>query len=136
LNNELGEGQTALVVNDYQSFLYFARIFEFFDYWTRELCIFENMRAIDLVITSSANDLDLWQSSELFLTIARVNDGSAGKSRAIPNKAWGAGWKARFVVPEVGAYRIVVQRRQSTFSKDVSIDQSVIAAGHLEIQLV
>ena len=43
LRSELAEGQTLLGLMDRQEFLYWASILEFFDYWTKEPVIFNNM---------------------------------------------------------------------------------------------
>jgi len=129
LTSQFEEGQTALSLHDHEDFLDYARIFEFFDYWTKEPCIINNLRSIDVIVESSVDDLDLWQSRELFLTIGRVKDGVVSNMLAVPNEASGKGWKARFVVPEVGTYRIIVQRRQGDFVADVHIDESVINRG-------
>jgi hypothetical protein len=46
LTAEIGEGHTSLYVHDRNDFLQHARVSEFFDYWTKEPRIFDNMRAI------------------------------------------------------------------------------------------
>lgn len=136
LTSELEECQTALSLLHHQEFLYYARISEFFDYWTKEPYIFNNMRAIDVIVKSNVDDLDLWQSSELFLTIGRVWEGEVRDRLAVPNKPKDNGWSARFVVPEVGIYRIFVKRRQGEFFADVHINEFVIAEGRVEICVV
>lgn len=129
------EGQTALSVFNYQEFLRWARYWEFFDYWTGELTIFENLRAIDLVITSSANDLQLWEDRDLFLSIGRVREGKVTDRLSKPNNRRGDSWVARFVVPELGTYQISVQRAQGEFVSDIQIDESTMAAGRLQIHV-
>ena len=133
LHAELEEGQSLISLLNRDEFLYWARLHEFFDYWTGKLVVFDDLRAIDLVITSMVNDLQLWRSSDLFLTIGRVKGGKVSDLLGVPNDRCEDFWKARFVVPEPGVYRIIVQRRQSDFQVDVQIDESVIAAGRLEI---
>lgn len=129
------EGQTALSVFNYEEFLRWARYWEFFDYWTGELSIFENLRGIDLVITSSANDLQLWEDRDLFLSIGRVREGKVTDLLSKPNNRRGDSWVARFVVPELGAYQISVQRTQGEFVSNIQIDESTMAAGRLQIHV-
>lgn len=136
LTAEITEGQAVLCMHDHNAFLHYAQLFEFFDYWTDEPCIFENMRGIDLFITSSVDDLDLWHSSELFLTIGRLENGAVSDRLAVPNKPNRNGWIARFVVPEPGIYRITIQRQQNDFVTDVRIDEPVIVGGRLEIHVI
>jgi hypothetical protein len=94
------------------------------------------MRAIDVLVKSSVHDLKLWQSSELFLTIGRVKAGKVSDLLGVPSKAFAGGWKARFVIPELGNYRIMIERRRGQFSSDIQIDEAVISAGFVEIQVV
>ena len=136
LTAELGEGHPSLYVNDRADFLQQARIWEFFDYWTKEPCIFDNMRAIDVVVESNARDLKLWQSRELFLTIGPVKAGQVSDRLALTNERIAGGWKARFVVPELGEYRIAVQRQRREFVADIQIDEAVISAGFVKIRVV
>ena len=136
LTAEIDEGHTSLYVNDRSDFLQHARISEFFDYWTKEPCIFDNMRAIDVVVESNARDLKLWQSRELFLTIGPVKASKVSDRLAVPNEPFPGGWKARFVVPELGGYRIAVLRQRREFVADIQIDEAVISAGFVKIRVV
>lgn len=135
VRSELAEGQAALSVFNYEDFLRWPRYWEFFDYWTGELSVFENLRAIDLVITSSATDLRLWEDRDLFLSIGFLRDGAVTDLRGLPNDRLGDSWVARFVVPELGAYQISVQRTQGEFVSDLQIDESTMAAGRLQIHV-
>jgi hypothetical protein len=129
------EGQTALSIFNYEEFLRWARYWEFFDYWTGELTVFENLRAIDIVIASIARDLQLWEDRDLLLSIGIVRDGAVTNLRGLTNERRGDSWAARFVVAEVGTYQVRVQRAQGEFVADVQIDQSTIAAGRLQIHV-
>jgi hypothetical protein len=131
----LEEGQTALCIWDQNDFLDNARSCEYFDYWTKAPCIFNNMRAIDMIIESSVDDLVLWQSSDLHLTIGRIKDEHVSELLSVPNMPNGEACKARVVVPEPGAYRIIVKRRQGDFVTDVQIDEAVIVGGRLNIRI-
>jgi hypothetical protein len=136
LTVEEEEFQTALGMHDYDDFLHYARTSEYFDYWTKEPCFFENMRAVDVFVESSIGDLRLWQARELFLTIGRVEDGRICDLVCEPNEPSGNGWKARFVVPVLGTYRIFVQRQHGDFAVDVRIDESVIERGRVDVRVV
>lgn len=135
VRSELAEGQTALSVFNYEEFLRWARYWEFFDYWTGELVVFDNLRAIDLVISSSVNDLKLWQSSTLHLVIGRLNGGTVSDLLALPSDRSGDAWKARFVVSELGSYQVRVQRKQGEFVGTIQIDEAVLATGRVEIHV-
>ena len=133
LGVDFEEGQNFIALDNYEEFIRRAQLREFFDFWTRDLVIFENLRAIDLVVTGAVNELQLTQSGELYLMIARLRERRVSDRLALPNKRSGEIWTARFVVPEVGDYRVRVQRMPQDFVADVAIDQAVIAAGRLEI---
>ena len=133
LRSVLAEGQTMLELMDETEFLYWPSIFEFFDYWTKEPVIFNNMRAIDVRLTSNTHDLATSQSGELGLTIARHKCSENVNRYGKPNTAVENGWIARFVVSEPGIYRFMVQRKEGEFATDVEIDESVIERGWLEI---
>ena len=93
------------------------------------------MRAIDMIIESSVDDLVLWQSSDLHLTIGRIKDEHVSELLSVPNMPNGEACKVRVVVPEPGAYRIIVKRRQGDFVTDVQIDEAVIVGGRLNIRI-
>jgi hypothetical protein len=133
LRAELEEAQTQLELMNHQEFLYWATIHEYFDYWTKELVIYNNIRAIDLKLISKVDDLVLWQSAELFLAADQIKDGNDIPLSCLPNTPTDIGWTARFVVPEPGLYRFSVQRRGPEFFIDMEIDQAVIDRGWLEI---
>lgn len=136
LTTDSDEHATLLGLLNHKDFVDRARSLEFFDYWTKEPFIVDNMRAIDVIVTSTVDDLDLWQSRELFLTIGRVKDGNVIDRMCIPNSMHGESWTARFVVPEPGTYQVWVQRLNDDFSTDVRIDEQVIAEGQLQIHVV
>jgi hypothetical protein len=135
LHVDLEEGRILASLCNRDEFLYWARLHEFFDYWSGELVVFDNLRAIDIVITSDGDDLELWQSRELFLTIGRLRKDKVSDLLGVPNDRIGEAWKARFVVPELGTYRLIVQRQKRDFRVDVKIDESVMAACRLDIHI-
>lgn len=136
LTPQVEEGSTQLGLLNRKNFLDYARYDEFFDYWTNKPFISDNMRAIDVIVKSSVDDLNLWQSRDLFLTIGHVKDGNVSDRVFVPNKPHGDLWKARFVVPEPGTFQIRVQRRGDDFCSDFQIDESVIVEGLLEVHVI
>ena len=124
----------SLCLYDHNEFLEYARTSEMLDFWTGKPCIINNMRAIDVIVKTSIDYL--WEDRDLFLTIGRVKDGDVSDLLCMVNEPHDDHWKARFVVPEPGTYRISVAKSQEeeTFT-DVLIDDAVIGEGSVEVRI-